>query len=165
MAHHFILLQLNSSNPVPLWQLGGTPNHLFHKRILTKWLNGGVFVYELSGCRFESSCSHLNFRFCTCFEQGVPWHSGNYRKWIHSETRSWHDKNIQSFFLIFFMKTCFRLVLIHVRFVLICVDSSWTRNDSCCYVSDLHWLVLIRVELMLTRVKLVLNRLGTRLLE
>ena len=165
MAHHFILLQLSSSNPVPLWQLGGTPNHLFHKRILTKWLNGGVFVYELSGCRFESSCSHLNFRFCTCFEQGVPWHSGNYRKWIHSETRSWHDKNIQSFFLIFFMKTCFRLVLIHVRFVLICVDSSWTRNDSCCYVSDLHWLVLIRVELMLTRVKLVLNRLGTRLLE
>ena len=165
MAHHFILLQLSSSNPVPLWQLGGTPNHLFHKRILTKWLNGGVFVYELSGCRFESSCSHLNFRFCTCFEQGVPWHSGNYRKWIRSETRSWHDKNIQSFFLIFFMKTCFRLVLIHVRFVLICVDSSWTRNDSCCYVSDLHWLVLIRVELMLTRVKLVLNRLGTRLLE
>ena len=23
------------------------------------WLNGWVFVYELSGCRFESSCSHL----------------------------------------------------------------------------------------------------------
>ena len=163
MAHNFILLQLNSSNPVPLWQLGGTPNHLFHKWTLAKWLNGWVFVYELSGCGFESSCSHLNFRFCV-FDQ-VPWYSGNDRVWIHSETSSWHDKNIQSFFLIFFMKTCFRLVLIHVRFVLICVDSSWTRNDSCWYVSELHWLVLIRVELMLTRVKLVLNRLGTRLLE
>ena len=54
-----------------------------------------MFVYELSGCRFESSCSHLNFRFCTCFEQGVPWHSGNYRVWTHSETHTWH-KNIQS---------------------------------------------------------------------
>ena len=47
--------------------------------------NGWVFVYELSGSGFESSCSHLNFRFRSCFEQGVPWHSGNYRVWIHSE--------------------------------------------------------------------------------
>ena len=54
-----------------------------------------MFVYELSGCGFESRCSHLNFRFHACFEQGVPWHSGNYRVWIHSETRTWHDKNIQ----------------------------------------------------------------------
>ena len=29
-------------------------------------------------------------------KQGFPWHSGNYREWIHSETRTWHDKNIQS---------------------------------------------------------------------
>ena len=28
---------------------------------------------------------HLNFRFCACFEQGPPWHSGNYRVWIHPE--------------------------------------------------------------------------------
>ena len=59
------------------------------------WLKSWVFVYELSGCGFESSCSHLNFRFRACFEQGVPWHSGKYRVWIHSETRTWHDKNIQ----------------------------------------------------------------------
>ena len=52
---------------------------------------------ELSGSGFESSCNHFTFRFRTCFEQGVPWHSGNYRVWIHSETRTWHDKNIQSF--------------------------------------------------------------------
>ena len=45
---------------------------------------------------FESSCSHLKFKFRTSFEQGVPWHSGNYRVWTHSETRAWHYKNIQS---------------------------------------------------------------------
>ena len=58
------------------------------------WPNEWVFVYELSGSRFESGCSHLNFRFCTCFKQGVSWHC-NYRVWIHSVTRTWHDKNIQ----------------------------------------------------------------------
>ena len=59
------------------------------------WPNGWVFIYELNGCGFESSCSHLNFRFRASFEQGVPWHSGNYGMWMHSETRPWHDKNIQ----------------------------------------------------------------------
>ena len=59
-------------------------------------LNGWVFVYELSGCGFESHCSHLKFRIRACFEQGVPWHSGNYRVWIHFEMHMWHDKNIQS---------------------------------------------------------------------
>ena len=58
--------------------------------------NGWVFVYDLSGCWFKSSCSHLNFRFCACFEQGVPWHSGNYWVWIHSETCTGLDKYIQS---------------------------------------------------------------------
>ena len=60
------------------------------------WPNCWVFVYELSGSGFESSCSHLNFRFRSCFEQGVPWHSGKHRVWFHSETRTWHDKNIQT---------------------------------------------------------------------
>ena len=40
--------------------------------------------------------SSFKFRFCASFEQGVPWHSGNYRLWIHSETCMWHDKNIHS---------------------------------------------------------------------
>ena len=40
------------------------------------WLNGWVSVYEQSGCGFESHCCHLNFRYGTCFKQGVPWHSG-----------------------------------------------------------------------------------------
>ena len=60
------------------------------------WLHDWVFVYELSGYRFESSCSLLNFRYRVCFEQQFPWHSGNYRVWIHSESRTWHDKNMQS---------------------------------------------------------------------
>ena len=65
--------------------------------LLTNWLvspNGWVFVYKLSGSGFESSCSHLNFRFRACFEQGVPWHAGSYKVWIHPETRTWHDKNL-----------------------------------------------------------------------
>ena len=39
------------------------------------WLNGWVFVYELSSCGFKSHFSHLNLRYRACFEQGVPWHS------------------------------------------------------------------------------------------
>ena len=78
-----------------------THNHSVRKRTLnhlTTWpvfLNGWVFIYELSGCGFESCCCHINFRYRACFEQRVPWHSGNYRLWIHSETRPWHDNNIQ----------------------------------------------------------------------
>ena len=48
-----------------------------------------------TGCGFKSSCSHLNFRFRACFEQVVPWYSGKYRERIHSERRTWHDKNKQ----------------------------------------------------------------------
>ena len=98
-----------------LWMLSDcnwtrTQNHLVRKRTLntqlcseylsiwciwrTVWPNAWVFVYELSGSESESSCSHLNFRFCACFEQVVPWHSGNYRVWNHSEMHTWHDKNI-----------------------------------------------------------------------
>ena len=44
--------------------------------IWSVWLNGWVFVYQLSGCEFESRCCHLNFRYRAYFEQGVPWHSG-----------------------------------------------------------------------------------------
>ena len=50
-----------------------------------------MFVWELSGCGFESRCCHLNFRYSAYFEQGVLWHSGNYWVQIHSETRTRHD--------------------------------------------------------------------------
>ena len=50
-------------------------------------LNGSVFVYELSGCGFESYCSHLDVIYRACFEQVVPWHLSNYKiilkkKWL-----------------------------------------------------------------------------------
>ena len=65
---------------------------------------GWVFVYEISGFVFESSCSHLNFRFRAVSSKEFLWHSGNYTVWINSETRTWHDKNIRlrclSFFII-----------------------------------------------------------------
>ena len=67
-----------------------------HNHLVQTFSQTGQFIYELSGCGFDSSWSHLNFRFRACFEQGVPWHSGNYRVWIYSETRSWHDKKTQS---------------------------------------------------------------------
>ena len=87
-------------------QMHRTDKYSQHSSIIwPAWLNGWVFVYELSGCGFESSCSHFTFRFRACFEQGVPWHSGNYRVWIHSETRTWHDKNIQlKLFVILYKK-------------------------------------------------------------
>ena len=40
------------------------------------WRNDWVFIYELSGCWFESRCSHLNLRYVTCFQQSVPRHWG-----------------------------------------------------------------------------------------
>ena len=54
-----------------------THNDLVRKRTLNHlaklavWLNGWVFVYELSGCGFESRCCQLYFRYGACFEQGV----------------------------------------------------------------------------------------------
>ena len=58
-----------------------THNYVVLKQTLSHlgWLNGWVFVYELSGCGFESRCSHLIYKYYSCFEQGVSWHSGNLR--------------------------------------------------------------------------------------
>ena len=65
-----------------------------HLTIWPVWLNRWVFVHELGGWGFESHCSHLNLRYCVCFEQGVPWHLGNYRVQINSKMRMWHDKTL-----------------------------------------------------------------------
>ena len=58
--------------------------------------NGWLFIYELRGSTFQSTCNHLNFRFRACIEQEFPRHSGSYRVCIHSETRTWLDQNMQS---------------------------------------------------------------------
>ena len=59
--------------------------------ILPCWPNGGMFIYELSSSGFQSSCSHWTFRLWAYFGQVVPWHLGNYRVWIHSETSTWQE--------------------------------------------------------------------------
>ena len=64
--------------------------------IWSVWPNGWVFVYELSGCGFASRCIILNFSYSAYFQQGVAWHSGKYRVWIHSDMHTWHEKKIQS---------------------------------------------------------------------
>ena len=76
-------------------QLDSNSHHLVCKWTLNH-LAIWVFIYELSSSAFESSCSHLDFTFSTCFKQRVPWHSGNYGVWIHSKTCTLHEKNIQS---------------------------------------------------------------------
>ena len=60
-------------------QMQRTDKHSQHSSIIwSVWLNGWVFIYKQSGFGFESCCCHLNFRDCACFEQGVPWLSGNH---------------------------------------------------------------------------------------
>ena len=42
-------------------------------KVFEKLVNNRIADHlELSGSEFQSSCSHLTFRFHTCFEQGVP---------------------------------------------------------------------------------------------
>ena len=53
-------------------QLHCTDKYSEHSLIICSfWPNGRVFVYELSGSGFESSCSDFSFRLHACFEQGV----------------------------------------------------------------------------------------------
>ena len=70
-------------------------NHLVHKRTLnhlaklatsgwTKWLSVRVQLQS------------LKFQISRLLRARSSWHSGNYRVWIHSETRKVTDKNIQS---------------------------------------------------------------------
>ena len=79
--------------------MNGTDMYSEHSSFIWPvWPSGWVFVYELCGSGFKSSCSHLNFRFCAWFEQGVPWHSGNYRVWfilkrVRDMTRTYSQKN------------------------------------------------------------------------
>ena len=76
-------------------QIHGTDNYSQHISVIWRfWLNGWLLVNKLGGFGFESRCIHLNFRYCTCVEKKVLWHSAKYRVRILSETRTRHDKNI-----------------------------------------------------------------------
>ena len=65
-------------------------NQLVCKQTLDHLAIGWVFICKLSDCGFRSHCCPSNFRYSTCFKQGVPWHSGNYRVKFHSETYMCH---------------------------------------------------------------------------
>ena len=74
-----------------IWSLSGckwtrTQNHLVLKWTLNQ------FGQMMAWVRVQ--LQSLKLEIHACFEQGVPWQSGNYRLWIHSETDAWHDKNI-----------------------------------------------------------------------
>ena len=58
--------------------------------------NGWMFVFELSGCGFESRCYHLNFKIAPASSKKFLDIQVNYTVWIHFETCTWHDNNIQS---------------------------------------------------------------------
>ena len=89
-----------------------TNNHLVRKRTLNrlaalvslaKWLSVGLRTKQLW---VRNQLKSLKFTFRACFEQGAPWHSVNYRVWIHSETRTWHDE-ILSIFSLSPLPNCF----------------------------------------------------------
>ena len=67
-------------------QMYRTDKYSEHSSIIF-WIcpNDWVFVQKLTGSWFESSCSHFTFRFCACYEEGVPWQSGNHRVLVHSK--------------------------------------------------------------------------------
>ena len=56
-----------------------------HLASLAKWLSVRLRTKWLW---VRIQLQHLNFKFRACFEQGVAWHSGNYRVWIHTERRT-----------------------------------------------------------------------------
>ena len=50
-----------------------------HQPFQPAWLDGKVFVYQLSDCGIESHWGDLNLRYSAYSEQGVSWRSGNLR--------------------------------------------------------------------------------------
>ena len=56
-----------------------------------------MFVYEISGCEFESRGCHSNFRCRACFKQGVPWHS-----WLFWYSKK--DRFLQFYILLLALK-------------------------------------------------------------
>ena len=113
----------------------GTLNYLAkfnHLTLWPVWWHGWVIVYKLSGCGFEFRWSHLNFIYRACFEQGVHWHSGNSRLWIHSKTRMWHDKNTQSpcpCHPYYIFSTFNRIHTFHGKFLFVAIETYAPRTS------------------------------------
>ena len=61
-------------------QMHRTDKYSQHSSIIWPvWLNGWVFVYELNGCGFESSCSHLKVRYISQHLNNPSWFHINCR--------------------------------------------------------------------------------------
>ena len=61
------------------------------------WINCWVFVYELSGRRVRIPLLSLKTSdMALASKKEFLNIQANYRMWIHSEARTWHDNNIQS---------------------------------------------------------------------
>ena len=98
-----ISLMFKQSKSIDSSNCNGTQTHnhlvckqtLNHLTTLAKWLSCLVctHLYGAFDCMFLSCHVRVSR---TCFEQGVPWYSGKYRVLIHSEMRTWHEKNMQS---------------------------------------------------------------------
>ena len=62
---------------------------------LASWLNGWVFVYELSGCGFESCGLLLKLQISCLFRAKSSLTLRQLRVYTDFETRTWRDNNIQ----------------------------------------------------------------------
>ena len=75
----------------------GTPCLKQTRYLKFKWLqldsnpNGWVFIYELSGCGFKSSCSHLNWK------DNVSWHPDPHCYALDEFNFSWKNEIIYAF--------------------------------------------------------------------
>ena len=74
-----------------------TQNHLAKLTSLAKWLS---VRFRTKWLWVQVQLQSLKLQICTYFEWETPWHSGNYRVCIHTETRMWHDKNIQTNYFV-----------------------------------------------------------------
>ena len=73
-----------------------THNHLVRNErstSLVKWL---IVRSRTKWLLVRIQLLPLKLRNHAWLEQEAPWHSANYRVWIHSEMRTWYDNNIQS---------------------------------------------------------------------
>ena len=117
--------------------------------VFLKGLNGGwAFVYEISGCRIDSCCSYLNFRYRVWFEQGAPWYSDNYRVYIHSKTWMWHDKKntqLKNFLPLYTVLLIYSKVkasqILHGETTPVALSKNWIKAISQKNISCLSYLI------------------------
>ena len=103
--------ELLAQNRHAIWSLSDCNRIQIHNQLVCKrtlnhlaklvWLNGWVFVYELSGCGFKSYCSNLNFlniyqfsKFQVFRETNGPFPYSFVVNSLHLETNgSWFESN------------------------------------------------------------------------